>query len=79
MNNDRFSEIIENQIAIINSTLLQKQSEYANEDRLHNFRVAAEIQNCTMEEALAGNVMQTHSVPVRHDQKQKTLYDREVG
>ena len=73
MNNDRFSEIIENQIAIINSTLLQKQSEYANEDRLHNFRVAAEIQNCKMQEALGG-MLCNHTVSLYDMIRSKKLY-----
>ena len=76
MNNDRFSEIIEDQIATINSTLLQKQSEYATEDRLHNFRVAAEIQNCTMEEALGGMLCK-HTVSLYDMIRSKKLYTTE--
>ena len=73
MKNNRFSEIIEDQIATINSTLLQKQSEYATEDRLHNFRVAAEIQNCTMEEALGGMLCK-HTVSLYDMIRSKKLY-----
>ena len=76
MKNNRFSEIIEDQIATINSTLLQKQSEYATEDRLHNFRVAAEIQNCTMEEALGGMLCK-HTVSLYDMIRSKKLYTME--
>ena len=40
-----------------------KSNEYATEDRLHNFKVAAEIQNCTPITALAG-MMAKHTVSV---------------
>ena len=40
-----------------------KADEYATDDRLHNFKVAAELQNCTPIKALAG-MMCKHTVSV---------------
>jgi hypothetical protein len=45
------------------NTLTKKSDEYATEDRLHNFKVAAEIQNCTPIKALGG-MMCKHTVSV---------------
>ena len=56
--------IIENQIERSMDVLIEKNNEYgANNDRLHNFRVAAELQNCTMEQALAG-MMCKHTISI---------------
>lgn len=46
--------IIETQLEHSRKVLLAKQSEYAIGDRLHNFKVAAALQNCQPKEALAG-------------------------
>lgn len=45
------------------ATLCHKADEYATEDRLHNFKVAAAIQNCTPITALGG-MMCKHTVSV---------------
>lgn len=45
------------------NTLITKAKEYATEDRLHNFKVAAALQGCTPKQALAG-MMAKHSVSV---------------
>jgi hypothetical protein len=45
------------------SVLVEKAREYATEDRLHNFRVAAELQGITERAALAG-MMAKHTVSV---------------
>ena len=63
MTDKRFTDIIQKQITQIQDTLLKKQGEYATEDRLHNFRAAANIQGCTMEEALAGMLCK-HTVSI---------------
>lgn len=63
MKSERFNEILENTIEKCINTLSVKSNEYATEDRLHNFKVAAEIQNCTPITALAG-MMAKHTVSV---------------
>ena len=48
MNTEKFNKIIHEQIERCENTLCQKADEYATEDRLHNFKVAAEIQKHDM-------------------------------
>jgi len=60
---DEFNNIVEEQIARSTSVLIKKAGEYATEDRLHNFKVAAELQACTPKQALAG-MMAKHTVSV---------------
>jgi hypothetical protein len=49
-----FTEFVDDKIDKYQAILLRKQVEYATEDRLHNFRVAAAFQQCTTEQALFG-------------------------
>lgn len=63
MNSKDFSEHINKRIEACTSLLGIKADEYATDDRLHNFKVAAEIQNCTPITALAG-MMAKHTVSV---------------
>ena len=63
MNTQKFNEILESTIQKCRDTLKVKSSEYATEDRLHNFKVAAKIQHCTPITALAG-MMAKHTVSV---------------
>ena len=63
MNTERFDEIIERRIQRCREVLYVKANEYATEDRLHNFKVAAELQHCTPITALAG-MMAKHTVSV---------------
>lgn len=63
MNTKRFDEIIERRIQRCRDVLYVKANEYATEDRLHNFKVAAELQHCTPITALAG-MMAKHTVSV---------------
>lgn len=63
MNTKDFNEIIHEQIERCEATLCKKADEYATEDRLHNFKVAAGIQNCLPTTALAG-MMAKHTVSV---------------
>ncbi len=63
MKYDRFNEVLETTIKKCIDTLSVKSNEHATEDRLHNFKVAAEIQNCTPITALAG-MMAKHTVSV---------------
>lgn len=64
MNNDEFEQIFEDQVRVCRAILVEKAAEYADDnDRMHNFNVAAEIQGTTREEALAG-MMCKHTVSI---------------
>ena len=63
MNTERFNEVLGSTINRCMDVLGVKSNEYATEDRLHNFKVAAELQNCTPITALAG-MMAKHTVSV---------------
>jgi hypothetical protein len=54
VNHEVFSKIVKEQQELCNDVLIEKAAEYATEDRLHNFRVSAALQGCTMRQALAG-------------------------
>ena len=54
MNHKEFNAIYKAQVAQCTETLVTKAIEYATEDRLHNFKVAASLQGVTPKEALAG-------------------------
>ena len=58
-----FDEIIKDQIARCENVLIQKGTEYATADKLHNFRVASALSDCTMEQALAG-MMAKHTISI---------------
>lgn len=63
MNTETFNEVIRKQIERCEATLCKKADEYATEDRLHNFKVAAGLQDCLPTTALAG-MMAKHTVSV---------------
>jgi hypothetical protein len=80
-----FNEILERRIELIKATLSKKSSEYANGgDRLHNFRMAAKMNNCSNEQALWG-MLTKHLVSVMDMVKQhpgtitKTMIDEKIG
>ena len=58
-----FDKIVEAQLDICRTVLTHKAKEYATEDRLHNFKVASEIQRITPVSALAG-MMAKHTVSI---------------
>lgn len=49
-----FGQLVDARIAVCNQTLGRKANEYATEDRLHNFKVAAALQGIGPETALLG-------------------------
>ena len=63
MNNENFNKIIHEQIERCEAALCKKADEYATDDMLHNFKVAAGIQNCLPTTALGG-MMAKHTVSV---------------
>ncbi len=63
MKADQFENILDEQIQLVRDVLVNKAAEYANEDRLSNFRIAAKIQNCSVSKAIAG-MMVKHTVSI---------------
>lgn len=63
MRTEQFENIINNRIETCKSVLCSKAEEYATDDRLHNFKVAGELQKCTPVKALGG-MMSKHTVSV---------------
>ena len=63
MNTTTFERLFEEQVNRSRSVLVSKAKEYATEDRLHNFKVAAALEGKTQEQALAG-MMAKHTVSV---------------
>lgn len=55
MTREKFNNIVEDQIEMARNTLLRKQEEYSTEENpLHAFSVAANLQGISMREALGG-------------------------
>lgn len=71
-----FDKVILEQLKHCEEVLLTKQKEYATEDKLHNFRTAAELQQITMEQALAG-MMCKHTVSIYDMIASGDIYDIE--
>ena len=63
MKKEKFNEIIQKRIALCLDMLIDKANEYATDDRLHNFKVAASVQGIKPIEALAG-MMAKHTVSI---------------
>ena len=63
MTTDEFNKIVQEQMDICAKVLMNKAQEYATEDRLHNFKIAAALQNQTPKEALAG-MLAKHTVSI---------------
>lgn len=63
MDTEGFNMVLDSTIMRIKEVLGSKAGEYATEDRLHNFNVAAGLQNITPAQALGG-MMAKHTVSV---------------
>ena len=63
MKTERFNQIINTQLGSCKDILQYKAKEYATEDRLHNFRVAASLQGVPAKNALSG-MMAKHTVSI---------------
>lgn len=63
MKTEQFNQVVEEQLKRCKDILIVKAREYATDDRLHNFKVAAELENCTPRQALAG-MMAKHTVSI---------------
>ena len=63
MTSKKFEEITSERIKMCLDVLCAKSDEYATDDRLHNFKVAGQLQNCTPIKSLGG-MMCKHTVSV---------------
>lgn len=82
MQADQFNRIVKEQVMHCLDLLSVKAGEYATADRLHNFKTAAEIQECTPVQALGG-MMAKHTVSVYDmintgDTYTKELWDEKI-
>lgn len=86
MKSEKFETVLNDTLKRCIDLLGVKSNEYATEDRLHNFKVAAEIQNCTPIKALVG-MMAKHTVSVydlvqKHDGGfpiSKEMWNEKIG
>lgn len=58
-----FNEILKKQMRICKETLGVKATEYAKQDRLHNFKKAAHLKGITVRNALSG-IMVKHTISI---------------
>ncbi len=77
MTQEKFNEICDDMLERCQRVLCSKANEYATEDRLHNFKVAAKLEGITPEQALAG-MMAKHTVSVYDMIKSAEDYDNAV-
>jgi hypothetical protein len=63
VNVEEFNNVVEEQLTRCTNILIKKADEYATEDRLHNFKVAAALRDSTPIQALSG-MMVKHTVSV---------------
>jgi len=55
MNNEQFNKLVKERFGQCEAILCKKADEYASDtDRLHNFKVAARVNQCSPEQALWG-------------------------
>jgi hypothetical protein len=83
MDNDTFAFVFDEFMSNCHSTLVLKGKEYATDDRLHNFKVAANTIGCTPKQALGG-FMAKHIVSIydmiRNDQQYSiSQWDEKIG
>ena len=82
MKTEQFEIIVQEQIARCTSVLIDKAKEYATADKLHNFKVAAQLQGITPRQALAG-MMAKHTVSiydmcVSHDDFSTDMWNEKI-
>lgn len=64
MDTQAFNDVYAEQMALCSETLVEKAKEYASDkDRLHNFKIAAALQECTVPDAI-GRMMSKHTVSI---------------
>lgn len=77
MKTEQFNKLIEKQYKQCTDILVTKAKEYATEDRLHNFKVAADLQKTTPINALAG-MLAKHTVSIYDMCRSDQLYPEEM-
>lgn len=77
MNTEQFNRIFNAQVDLCGDTLIDKAREYATEDRLHNFKVAAAMQKTTSRDALCG-MMAKHIVSIFDLAREENLAPMDV-
>ena len=78
MTSAKFNKVVEEQINRCKDILCVKAEEYAgNDDRLHNFKCAAGLQNCDPKEALLG-MMTKHTVSISDMCRDGKSYDMDI-
>lgn len=64
MNTEEFNKVYAAQMLLCDAVLIEKAKEYATDkDRLHNFKIAAALQECTVRDAI-GRMMSKHTVSI---------------
>ncbi len=63
MNSEEFIQVLTQQMGLCEDVLVDKAREYATDDRLHNFKVAASLQGVPVRQALAG-MLAKHTVSI---------------
>lgn len=63
MKSEIFNQLFAEQVERSERVLVHKAKEYATDDRLHNFKVAAALEGCTPAKALAG-MMAKHTISI---------------
>ena len=62
MNTNEFNEIIDKILMKCTDVLINKAKEYATQDKLHNFKVAAELQGISPKASTNGNDGKTYCI-----------------
>ena len=76
MNNERFESLVKEIREKSLDTLLKKNANYADEDRLHNFKVGAAITGGTPAQAALG-YMAKHLAALQDQARKNDFHDRE--
>lgn len=77
MNAEDFEVVFEQRVALCRDTLVTKAKEYAKEDRLYNFKKAANLQNISNRQALGG-MLAKHIISIFDLIQNKDLADQEM-
>ncbi len=77
MTAEEFAEVLDAQTKRVLDVLVVKTDEYANEDQLHNFVVAAELKDETPKEAIAG-MMAKHTVSIYDMVRSKKTFSPKI-
>lgn len=74
----QFNGIVDKQIIACREILITKAGQYASdEDRLHNFKIAAALEGCTYRQALAG-FMAKHTVSIYDMCRNPAYFDMDL-